>query len=172
MNFINAAKSALKTKSLFSYRIYQHAQARKVYWILYAAGNKIDEDRIKQVGADRACAEWLLKCGAQVKFHSSSKFISDYNRLSATLGSNMKLAEVRAEEATIMSIGFPHFDGVKELKKLSFIRCTSFNDSCINQLVQYIGPTITKLEIIGCGSVTDKGVAAIKHFGVKEDWKN
>ena len=29
-----------------------------------AAFNKYDEARVKEVGADRAAAEWLLRCGA------------------------------------------------------------------------------------------------------------
>ena len=37
--------------------------------------NQVDKDRIDQVGPDRACAEWLLKNGAAVKWHKSDKFL-------------------------------------------------------------------------------------------------
>ena len=33
--------------------------------------------RIKDVGPDRACAEWLLRCGAVVKWHGKGNFIRD-----------------------------------------------------------------------------------------------
>jgi len=61
------------------------------------------------VGPDRACAEWLVKCGAQPKFNQHKEFIKDYSQLTRTGGTDLKLVEVEAEEATIMSIGFPHF---------------------------------------------------------------
>lgn len=30
--------------------------------------NRVDRSRIEEVGPDRACAEWLLRCGAGVKW--------------------------------------------------------------------------------------------------------
>ena len=53
-----------------------------------------------------------MKCGASVKFHGGERLISDYNILGAAAGSRGKLAEVFADEATIMSMGFPHFSTV------------------------------------------------------------
>ena len=70
---------------------------------------RIDKDRIAKVGADQACAEWLVKCGATVRFHGRKNIIDDYNKLGAQATPNAKLAEVHAEEATVMSIGFLHF---------------------------------------------------------------
>lgn len=70
---------------------------------------RLDPERIKQVGPDKSCAEWLLKCGATVRFHGRTKSINDYNQLGMAVRSGAKLAEVYAEEATIMSNGFLHF---------------------------------------------------------------
>lgn len=68
----------------------------------------MDDDRIKQVGPDKACAEWLVKCGAGVRFHGQQRVISDYNLLGPSSSKTSKLADVIADEATIMSIGFTH----------------------------------------------------------------
>lgn len=70
---------------------------------------RLDPDRIKLVGPDKACAEWLVKCGAAVGFHAHNKLVDDYTRLGLFTGRNLKLKEVYAEEATIMNIGFAHF---------------------------------------------------------------
>ena len=39
-------------------------QARTFMGWFDAAFNRYDEARVKEVGADRAAAEWLLRCGA------------------------------------------------------------------------------------------------------------
>ena len=45
-------------------------QARGIFGWFDAAFNKYDPDRIREVGADRAAAEWLLRCGAGVRWHT------------------------------------------------------------------------------------------------------
>lgn len=50
-----------------------------------------------------------MKCGASVKFHNRPTVFSDYMQLGAIGNHKMKLAEVHAEKATIMDIGFVHF---------------------------------------------------------------
>ena len=36
---------------------------------------------MKEVGPNRACTEWLLRCGATVKYKNWGSFVSDYNRI-------------------------------------------------------------------------------------------
>ena len=45
-------------------------QARGIFGWFDAAFNNYDPDRIREVGADRAAAEWLLRCGAGVRWHT------------------------------------------------------------------------------------------------------
>ena len=30
--------------------------------------NQVDSERVKEVGVDRACAEWILRCGGGVQW--------------------------------------------------------------------------------------------------------
>lgn len=71
--------------------------------------DRVDENRIKEVGPDRACAEWLLRCGVLVKWHNKESWTKDYNLLPQTGGRLLKIEEIDATDAAIMHIGFPHF---------------------------------------------------------------
>ena len=71
-----------------------------------------DKDRIEEVGAQRACAEWLVRCGAAVRWEGGVKWERDYNSLPADVDDNfakLKIAEVSAVEASVMDIGFTYF---------------------------------------------------------------
>jgi len=70
---------------------------------------RVDHERIKDVGAERACAEWLLRCGAEVRWKGSNKFHKDYNSLPPEGLHKFVIEEINADEAALMEIGFPHF---------------------------------------------------------------
>lgn len=85
--------------------------------------NKVDHDRIKEVGSDRACAEWLLKNGAHVKWQTSETFLQDYNSLPVGGGRRLKIQEVNANNASIMYMGFPYFKDLQQFDKLILKDC-------------------------------------------------
>jgi len=68
-----------------------------------------DRDRIKEVGPNRACAEWLLRCGATLKWKGSDRFQTDYHALPPSDFRSFLIEEVEAVEAGIMRVGFEHF---------------------------------------------------------------
>jgi len=70
---------------------------------------RIDRDRIKECGPNRACAEWLLRCGATVKWKGAERFQTDYNFMPQSDFRSSVIEEVEAVEAGIMFVGFDHF---------------------------------------------------------------
>nr|CAD7567203.1 unnamed protein product [Timema californicum] len=68
----------------------------------------VDSDRIKEVGPDRACAEWLMKNGAFVKWENESDFLKNYDCLPPE-DDRRHIVEVDATEASITYLGFAHF---------------------------------------------------------------
>lgn len=68
---------------------------------------RLDSDRIKEIGPDRACAEWLLRNGASVRWKGFVEQQTDYNTL-PTSGSYC-IEAVDANNAGICDVGFPHF---------------------------------------------------------------
>lgn len=75
-----------------------------------------DEKRVKEVGANRACAEWLLKCGAQVKFKNWGNYVNDFNKMPPGSFEQYQIEEIRAENACIMARGFEYLSN-SQIKK-------------------------------------------------------
>lgn len=94
-----------------------------------------DASRVQEVGPERACAEWLLRCGAAIRWQTAGPgtFTKDYNALPATLSRDVKIVEIDATDSAIMELGFPHFYGLTELKRIKFKNCRSDRPSAIWQ---------------------------------------
>ena len=77
-----------------------------------------DKKRIEEAGKQRACAEWLVRCGAHVRWEGSQKWERDYNNLPPDIEDNfnkLKIAEVSAVDANVMFNGFVYFGNVHSL---------------------------------------------------------
>nr|CAD7195493.1 unnamed protein product [Timema douglasi] len=87
----------------------------------------VDSGRIKEVGPDRACAEWLMKNGAFVKWENESDFLKNYDCLPPE-DDRRHIVEVDATEASItyleINFTFLVFDELREpliLRQPSFM---------------------------------------------------
>ena len=69
----------------------------------------MDYSRIKELGPDQAAAEWLVRCGAVVKFKNMDKWSTDYNCLPRGTSGQFFIEEVDATDSSIMHVGFDYF---------------------------------------------------------------
>jgi hypothetical protein len=74
----------------------------------------VDPSRIKDVGPDRAAAEWLLRCGAAVKWKDHESKLVDYNSLPVGSYRTLFIKEIDATDSCSMSVGFPHLSKQKQ----------------------------------------------------------
>ncbi|KAG9336736.1 hypothetical protein JZ751_003084 [Albula glossodonta] len=82
---------------------------RRQFWgWLNAVFNKVDYERIKAVGPDRAASEWLLRCGAKVRYKGFDRWQHDYNGLPVGPLGKYKIQAIDATESCIMYRGFDH----------------------------------------------------------------
>ncbi|XP_025833474.1 ATP synthase subunit s, mitochondrial isoform X1 [Agrilus planipennis] len=118
--------------------------------------NRVDEDRVKRFGPDRACAEWLLRNGASVKFCKSSRYLSDYNSLPIE-GSKFFLEEIDATDSSIMHHGFPHFVGCKFIRKIKFHKCIYLENEALGMLAP-LRESLLYLQISECNNIDSEGL--------------
>lgn len=119
--------------------------------------NKVDDSRIRTVGPDRACAEWLLKCGAKVKWKNASHWEKDYNTLPGGSFDKYKIEEIDATGSVVMFQGMVHLKGLKDVNKIIFCDCRYLYNSDIDFL-RYTKNSLQHLEISKCGRITESGL--------------
>ncbi|XP_058472190.1 ATP synthase subunit s, mitochondrial isoform X1 [Solea solea] len=136
---------------------------RNLWGWLNAVFNKVDYERIKAVGPDRAAAEWLLRCGAKVRFQGLDRFQHDYNLLPTGPLGRYKIQAIDATESCIMYRGFDHLDGLKHLEEIKFNKCIYIEDTCLERLssIESLQESLNTVEVVSCGNVTDRGIIAL-----------
>lgn len=136
---------------------------RRLWGWLNTIFNRVDESRIKDVGPDRACAEWLLRCGALVKWRNMESWTKDYNSLPVSGGRLLKVEEIDATDSAIMHIGFPHFKGCKHIRRIVFHKASYLDDAGLEQL-PLLKDSLEELQISSCGNVTEEGLRHLKQL--------
>lgn len=119
-------------------------------------------ERIKEVGPDRACAEWLLRNGAFVKWKGSSEYLTNYDTL-MELKETKHIQAVEAKNAGITYQGFPHFAGCKYIEELKLVKCPYICNEAMSKL-SYLKESLNHLEVISCQTVTDEGLVTLKNL--------
>ncbi|XP_035284425.1 ATP synthase subunit s, mitochondrial isoform X2 [Anguilla anguilla] len=140
--------------------------SRQFWGWLNAVFNKVDYERIKTVGPDRAASEWLLRCGAKVRYQGFDRWQQDYNGLPTGPLGRYKIQAIDATESCIMYRGFDHLDGLKHLEEIKFNRCMYIEDTCMERLsqIENLQASLRRVELVSCGNVTDKGIIFLHHL--------
>ncbi|KFP33570.1 hypothetical protein N325_10538, partial [Colius striatus] len=130
---------------------------------LNAVFNKVDYQRIEAVGPDRAASEWLLRCGALVRYQGSQKWQQDYNALPTGPLGKYKIEAIDATDSCIMYRGFDYLDGLEHVTEIKLQMCIYIQDQCLQRLseTKNLQQSLLQLKIISCGNVTDKGIIAL-----------
>ncbi len=82
---------------------------------------RVDYERIKAVGPDRAASEWLLRCGAKVRFQGFERWHHDYNGLPTGPLGRYKIQGIDATESCIMYKGFDHLGRCYSVQNTLFL---------------------------------------------------
>ncbi|KAG9275485.1 ATP synthase subunit s, mitochondrial [Astyanax mexicanus] len=133
---------------------------------LNAVFNKVDYERIKTVGPDRAAAEWLLRCGAKVRFCGFDRWQHDYNGLPTGPLGRYKIQAIDATESCIMYRGFDYLNGLQHVEEIKLVKCIYIEDACLERLSQTesLQASMREMSVVSCGNVTDKGIIALHHL--------
>ncbi|XP_004682157.2 PREDICTED: ATP synthase subunit s, mitochondrial isoform X1 [Condylura cristata] len=140
--------------------------SRYIWGWLNAVFNKVDYERIRDAGPDRAASEWLLRCGAMVRYHGQQRWQKDYNSLPTGPLDKYKIQAIDATDSCIMSIGFDYLAGLQHVEKIRLCKCHYIEDDCLERLSQFenLQKSLLEMEIISCGNITGKGIIALYHL--------
>lgn len=154
----------LLSRAVQAAAVTQGRQDCRHFWSwLNAVFNKVDHERIKAVGPDRAAAEWLLRCGAKVRFQGFERWHHDYNALPTGPLDRYKILGIDATESCIMHQGFDHLEGLKYLEEIKLKKCIYIEDGCLERLssIENLQSSVKSMEVVSCGNVTGKGLIAL-----------
>ncbi len=125
--------------------------------------NKYDEGRVRDVGPDRAAAEWLLRCGAGVTWKGATKPLKDYNALPVGDYRRYKIQKIDATESAVMETGFRYLADLTELTDLKLKNCKYLTDDSLRYLTSALmEKRVSSLEVSDTGMVSDEGVAIMR----------
>ncbi|XP_313778.6 KAT8 regulatory NSL complex subunit 3 [Anopheles gambiae] len=124
--------------------------------------NRVDRARLKKVGPDRLCAEWLLKNGAKAKFVKDARVHVHFNALPDE-SLPVLMEELDGTDSGIMHIGFDHLEGLSRLRKVVLHNCVYIDNQALWKL-RYVANTLEELQISKCGNVTDAGLVQLKQL--------
>ncbi|XP_062851701.1 ATP synthase subunit s, mitochondrial isoform X2 [Trichomycterus rosablanca] len=152
--------------------LYSHSRCSppggsRAFWgWLNAVFNKVDYERIKAVGPDRAAAEWLLRCGAKVRFCGFDRWQHDYNGLPTGPLGRYKIQAIDATESCIMYRGFDYLDALEHVEEIKLQKCIYIEDACLERLSQTenLQNSLSKMAVVSCGNVSDKGIISLHHL--------
>jgi len=118
--------------------------------------NRVDAKRLKEVGPDRLCAEWLLRCGGSCKVVNRDAWHVDYNAL-VNFSLRTRIEAIDGSNSCVNSGGFRHVHGLTALKAVKLDYCLHFCDSGLDHLKE-VRETLTRLRLSNCPQLTDAGL--------------
>ena len=116
----------------------------------------VDSKRLKEVGPDRLCAEWLLRCGGSCKVVNREAWHTDYNNL-VNFTLKTRVEAIDGSNSCVNSGGFRHIHGLTALKAVKLDYCLHFCDSGLDHLAE-VKNTLERLRLSNCPQLTDAGL--------------
>lgn len=142
---------------------------RPFWHFVYYAFNRIDVQRLAEVGPDRCCAEWILRNGGAISLADRPKsLITNYNSLPNPNSTNpFHLHTIEAEDIGLLSIGFDHLKGCEHLRRIKLVECEHIQDDALRKL-DVVKGTLSDLEIRKCANISQGGLT---HLGELKELK-
>ncbi|KAK9869716.1 hypothetical protein WA026_003454 [Henosepilachna vigintioctopunctata] len=132
---------------------------RPFFQFLTQSFNQVDQERRSLVGADRTCAEWVLKNGGAIRWLGDQNFINNYNYLPSEDVKRFVEA-IDATNSSISHHGFDHLIGCNHIKEMILRSCYYVEDEGLKHL-EHLKRSLVHLVIEDCPNITLKGLQHI-----------
>uniref|UniRef100_A0A1B6CP58 Uncharacterized protein n=1 Tax=Clastoptera arizonana TaxID=38151 RepID=A0A1B6CP58_9HEMI len=138
-------------------------QSNQLWHWLTIIFNRVSQSRINEIGPDRACAEWLMRNGALIRWKGDTNFLTSYDNLpkdDEATGKKFHLQEVDATDSSIAHHGFAHFKNCKYIECIKFDNCLYLEDQGLKDL-EAVKSSLESLIIWRCPNITDDGLLSL-----------
>jgi len=130
-----------------------YGEKRMFYMWINVMFNRKDEKRVKEVGPDRAAAEWILRNGGSVTFAGFEKPIQDYNILPmGPKTNNYYLEVINARNISLTDNGLEHLVGLRHLKVIDMNSCIYITNL---MLLREVANSLEYLDVGNCERLSD-----------------
>lgn len=126
--------------------------------------NEVDRDRLRTVGPDRLCAEWMLKNGGAVRLDTQPQFIVDYNALPDEDEYAVRVHQLDATGSSVTAQGFNHLRGCRHIDRIVLDDCPLLENSALAKL-EFVANSLVELQVSNCPGIKDKGLLELAALG-------
>lgn len=136
------------------------------------AFNELDPERLQLVGAERLCAEWILKNGGKVRLlqhlppplphdataasRATANFFVDYNHLPPETVT-IRVREIDATWSTVTAGGLVHLRDCAHIERIVLDECRKLHNDGMHHLL-LVADTLRVLQISNCPGIVDSGL--------------
>lgn len=137
--------------------------SRHIFAFIKKAFNVVGVQRLKGVGPDRACAEWILKNGGDVRFTMCPKLlINTYSDLPVETV-KIVIKEIDATGTAITELGFNHLEGCKAIDTVILDDCSDVDDLALAKL-SFVQNNLEVLQVSKCEKVSVNRLLNVKEL--------
>jgi len=133
---------------------------RNFWQYLIGSFNMYDPERVKEVGPDRAAAEWLLKNGAFVRWQGQQNVVKDYNQIGVSGGRHVEAID--CTDSSVSGSGFQHLKGLQHVREVKLVKCWNAGNAALHHIAEFIPHSLQHLEVVSC-AVSNEGLLAIRN---------
>ncbi|XP_005096709.1 ATP synthase subunit s, mitochondrial [Aplysia californica] len=159
---VNSRRSSWKREILLQQSVFANIPKR-TFWGLDVAFNKVDEERVRLAGPDRACAEWVLRNGGTIKWTTSTKYLKNYNLLPSIDFESYKIEEIDLTATNVIGLGFEHLKDLQHVRTIKLHGCRTIQDDALGHL-HFVKDSLESLDISRCPMITQKGLAQLQEL--------
>lgn len=145
-----------KLYTFLAQSIIQSRHHSMLFGLFKHAFNDVDRDRLRAVGPDRLCAEWILKNGGAVKLADRPQFLIDYMELPAETFP-VKVQQLDASRSSVTAQGFNHLRDCRYIRRMVLDDCPLMENGALEKL-RFLTESLVELQVSNCPGVQDDGL--------------
>ncbi len=118
-----------------------------------------------KLGADVACARWLIRTGAEIRLVGDSDIITSKRalRLAEKNANTFHIGFIDFSDSYVTIEGFDYLHGIGHVTEVKANFCKYLDDQCLRRLLS-LSDSLRRLEIVFTRRISARGVQQLQFF--------